>query len=560
MKKIVLLIFILLNTVVNAQEDKTVTLTVSGTGKTLEEARLNALRSSIEQAFGAFISSKTEILNDNLVKDEIVSISNGNIQKYDVVSQLEVPNVGYAMTLIATVSIDKLTSFSENKGIAVEFKGNLFAANIKLQKLNENSEIKVMFDLFGIIHQNFQSSFNYLIETKNIILDNDKINYNVPLKITATTNENYDSTLNYLLKVLSNVSMNSTQVDEYNVMKKDVYKIKITYNNKDNTYYLRKKESFDLLKNFQNAWLFYLGCFDVKNGINIFHGPTGLRYRLEAGDTLWEQINYPFSVNTNNLSDYDEYFKNGKRKFISIRGEKSWAEKEDERYLTFNMPSISKSVADFEWNDIVSLNEIEKITNYTVNPSGIISKFKDGGYVIYEKNGKSIIACPFPINDYNDWGVYQSSKPLGNGSKLFDGKINTSKISQINCTNNIGKKIKNFSVAGYNDWSIPSSDELSLIFNKIYLMGFGTEYWGTFYSSTEVIPENYFLSQNFGKVYSVSFEWYFRKFIESYLTNKNLNPKDDLLINIKTSSKNDEYKEHLEYKWFQLVRYVDNVK
>ena len=36
--------------------DKTVTLTVSGTGKTLEEARLNALRSAIEQAFGAFIS------------------------------------------------------------------------------------------------------------------------------------------------------------------------------------------------------------------------------------------------------------------------------------------------------------------------------------------------------------------------------------------------------------------------------------------------------------------------------------------------------------------------
>jgi hypothetical protein len=102
-----------------ASDDKTVTLTVSGTGKTLEEARLNALRSAIEQAFGAFISSKTEILNDNLIKDEIVSVASGNVQKYDVVSQIEIPNTGYAITLSATVSISKLTSFAESKGVVV---------------------------------------------------------------------------------------------------------------------------------------------------------------------------------------------------------------------------------------------------------------------------------------------------------------------------------------------------------------------------------------------------------------------------------------------------------
>ena len=60
--------------------DKTVTLVVSGQGKSQDEAKQKALRSAIEQAFGAFISSKTEILNDNLVKDEIVSVANGNIQ------------------------------------------------------------------------------------------------------------------------------------------------------------------------------------------------------------------------------------------------------------------------------------------------------------------------------------------------------------------------------------------------------------------------------------------------------------------------------------------------
>ena len=134
MKKLLIILLIFQSITIFAQEDKTVTLTVSGTGKTLEEAKTNALRSAIEQAFGAFISSKTEILNDNLVKDEIVSVANGNVQKYDIVSQVELQNIGYAITLSATVSISKLTSFAESKGVEVEFKGGMFAQNIKLQK------------------------------------------------------------------------------------------------------------------------------------------------------------------------------------------------------------------------------------------------------------------------------------------------------------------------------------------------------------------------------------------------------------------------------------------
>ena len=96
--------------------DKTVTLVVSGQGKTQDEAKQNALRSAIEQAFGTFISSKTEILNDNLVKDEIISVANGNIQKYEVISEVQIENKDYATTLKATVSVDKLVTFIENKG------------------------------------------------------------------------------------------------------------------------------------------------------------------------------------------------------------------------------------------------------------------------------------------------------------------------------------------------------------------------------------------------------------------------------------------------------------
>jgi hypothetical protein len=528
--------------------DKTVTLTVSGTGKTLEEARLNALRSAIEQAFGAFISSKTEILNDNLVKDEIVSIANGNVQKYDVVSQVELPNVGYAITLSATVSIDRLTLFAESKGVVVEFKGGMFAANIKLQKLNEKSEVKTMYELFSIIHEKLQTSFDYVIETKNPLLNNDQINYNVPIKVSAICNQNYDLTLNYLIKVLSSISLNALQVDEYKAINKKTFKIKITYNNIDYLFNLRNNESFELLQIFHKSWLFYLGCFDVENGINTFHGPSGLQFTDRY--QKWSQVFAPFLVlGYGEFTEYGrEYFINGKRNYISIHSNESGID------LYFKMPSVATTAVTYEWLDFKTLNELEKITNYSVKSSGIISKFRNGGYIIYEKNGSGIIAYPFAFNYFNDWGIKNLPNRLGTGNKLFDGKLNTSKIAVIS-SENIGKKIQSLNLVGFNDWVIPSSDELSLIFSKIYLLGLGKPIaasYDKFCSSTENGSSSY--PPYFGTVTATNLENYYETFMKTYETNKNINSKDEILLNLLNSEHQDEYKEN-KHTYFQPIRY-----
>ena len=123
------------------------TLVVNGQGKTPDDAKQSALRNAIEQAFGTFISSKTDILNDQLIKDEIVSVSNGNIQKFEILSEGQMTDGSYYSTLKATVSGSKLTSFCESKGISVEFKGALFSFNIKQQIINEENELKAIQDI-----------------------------------------------------------------------------------------------------------------------------------------------------------------------------------------------------------------------------------------------------------------------------------------------------------------------------------------------------------------------------------------------------------------------------
>ena len=221
MKKILLLLAFLLFLQVNAQEDKTVTLTVSGTGKTLEEAKTNALRSAIEQAFGAFISSKTEILNDNLVKDEVVSVANGNIQKFEIVSQVEIPNNGYAMTLNATVSISKLKSFAQSKGVSIEVKGGLFAANIIQQELNEKAELISLQNILNTSNELLKKSFDYSIETKgNPTLNNG--NYDIPLKVSVKLNKNFYQFRKYFINSLTGLTMNESEIRNYEEIKKPI--------------------------------------------------------------------------------------------------------------------------------------------------------------------------------------------------------------------------------------------------------------------------------------------------------------------------------------------------
>ena len=82
MKKLLSLVAAILFAATSFAQVDEVTLTVIGTGVNEEQATLQALRSAIEQSFGTFVSANTTILNDKLVQDEIVSVSNGNVKEY----------------------------------------------------------------------------------------------------------------------------------------------------------------------------------------------------------------------------------------------------------------------------------------------------------------------------------------------------------------------------------------------------------------------------------------------------------------------------------------------
>lgn len=137
-----------------------IALTVSADGATKDEATKIALRSAIEQAYGTFVSANTTILNDKLVKDEIVTIANGNIKSYKEVASALLPNGHTTVTLNTIVCVSKLVSYAQSKGASTEFAGATFAMNAKMKELNKTNEKKALDNLIVQIKSLLPTAFD----------------------------------------------------------------------------------------------------------------------------------------------------------------------------------------------------------------------------------------------------------------------------------------------------------------------------------------------------------------------------------------------------------------
>lgn len=437
----------------SASDNKTVTLTVSGTGKTLEEAKLNALRSAIEQAFGTFISSKTEILNDNLVKDEIVSVSNGNIQKYDVISQVEIPDNGYAITLKATVSIEKLTSFAQSKGVTVEFKGGMFGLKIKLQKLNEKNELNACINILSVVHELLQVGYDYALETEEPKLYKDT-KYTLKFKVTGKPNSNFYKAMDYLKSSLSNLQMSKNEILEYENTNKKTYEFR--------DFHLRNELSYKTLKNIDSYANYYAGNFNlIINNEKKISGPD---LGGSFNEYSWQQGYEPYTFPSFMFHGYPHgYYDSDQFSFIAML-----QEIEDEykgNTKGSNPISLTENPVEFQWKQLFDLAEIEKFNSITIIGKGVNSRIKHGGFVIYEDEARLIIASPYHF----DWEPSLYIKPgITTSKKIFEGKSNMKLLKDDQNNNTLYDLVLKFNIDNNTEWHIPSEEELKLYVKEVY--------------------------------------------------------------------------------------------
>ena len=204
---------LLIGTMASGQDD--VTLTVFGEGVTKDAATTNALRSSIEQAYGVFVSADTKILNDQLVKDEIVTISTGNIKSYKELSQVQTSNGLYNVSLSAEVSVQNLIKYSQSHGSSAEFAGQTFTYNMKMRELNKKNEMLALNNMIEQLRSMQNDIFDYIVEVKEPQLISGN-NYSVPVSVAVTANPNYENFIQIISNTLGALSLTEEEMKNYN--------------------------------------------------------------------------------------------------------------------------------------------------------------------------------------------------------------------------------------------------------------------------------------------------------------------------------------------------------
>lgn len=200
----------------SAQGVEEVTLVVSGDGATKEEATHVALRSAIEQAYGTFVSANTAILNDSLVKDEVVTISSGNIQKYTELACMQLENGKSYVSLQATVSLTQLVKYAQSKGAECEFAGATFGANVKLYELNKANTEKALQNIQTVL-ENTNDLFDYVLKMGEARITSANA-VKVPYTIRLYANQNTANFYNYMNTTLKSISYTEEQIQPFEKM------------------------------------------------------------------------------------------------------------------------------------------------------------------------------------------------------------------------------------------------------------------------------------------------------------------------------------------------------
>lgn len=201
-------------------------LVVSADGKTKEEATKSALRSAIEQVCGAFVSSDTEILNDEIVKDEVVTISSGNIRDYKELACETLSNGNVSVTLQAIVNVSKIISYVQNKGATAEFAGATFAMNMQMYELNKRNEEIAMQNMFKQVRALYADAISYSLQVDTPQLKYDQSAFDLKIWVRVEFSEDALNAIYKLVQsTLYSLAMSQTEYENYKEMGLPMYSV-----------------------------------------------------------------------------------------------------------------------------------------------------------------------------------------------------------------------------------------------------------------------------------------------------------------------------------------------
>ena len=117
----------------------------TGAGSSPEEALQNAYSTAIEQAVGVLVDAETQIANDQIIREKILTFSQGFVQKYDELKRWDKSGV-YYVRIRAKVSASKLAERLHASNISMrQLSGDLLYHQIVHDANSEDNAIEMAF-------------------------------------------------------------------------------------------------------------------------------------------------------------------------------------------------------------------------------------------------------------------------------------------------------------------------------------------------------------------------------------------------------------------------------
>jgi hypothetical protein len=190
----------------------------------------------------------------------------------------------------------------------------------------------------------------------------------------------------------------------------------------------------------------------------------------------------------------------------------------DEFHININLEGTSQVAADWNIDRLVQINgetitiinpptnyllkkTCEEIDEYPIGETG-----PAGGIVCFDKGSYSAgwryIEAASTDLEYSEWGCLGSLVQMGTNTEIGKGYFNSASVANFhdnldnyysnpsvcNILNNgtvASKSAVLFAVNGFDDWFLPSEEELALVYENLHLQGLGGFTPGLYWSSSE---------------------------------------------------------------------------
>jgi len=153
------------------ESERTYYIEVLGEGRTSEEAKLNGFRIAVEQAVGSVIASETQVNNNRITRDEIISYASGYVTKYEIVKQ-EPGGIGVKATMKVWIKKSGIANrlLNQSKG-AGDFEGA--QASVQLSTLQyERGQGDRLVNL--VVNDFYRLGFDLSIKPVTVKFDDDR--------------------------------------------------------------------------------------------------------------------------------------------------------------------------------------------------------------------------------------------------------------------------------------------------------------------------------------------------------------------------------------------------